>query len=235
MIHLMSKIFRCAVFSIFLLSIPTVFADDLYPADLQPLLNGADTPINRTPGFYVGINGGYSPIFARYQRRPASEGEKGKWEDLKIGEGLGYSLFMGYQFNGFLALESGYSRFSDFNGIVKFHDDPYSSLGIHIKNEALYSALKLILPLGNRFQLYGKAGGAYLIGSASLLVDNGLKFTQDVNGLAPYAAVGFAYYISNHTAFTYEAACTAIETQPVNIPRVDVAMCMGTMGLTYRF
>ena len=72
-----------------------------------------------------------------------------------------YNANLGYQFNKYFALEAGYSYFGWSN--------TYAGI---VSNKYNYSmpdlTTKLILPIGNRFNIYAKLGVTYLIGSETI-------------------------------------------------------------------
>lgn len=105
-------------------------------------------------GLYLGAQGGWGNI-----HQEALDGDN----DSNADTGIAGRLFAGFKFNQNLALESGFTKFSNMNtsattttGLVT------DSTSGQIKSYAVDLVVKGILPLQNGFDLYGKLGAAYL-------------------------------------------------------------------------
>jgi opacity protein-like surface antigen len=82
-----------------------------------------------------------------------------------LNSGLAGRVFAGLQFQPNIAAEMGYSKFRD----AKFNSSTTSNAGLTteaynatIKSYAVDLVAKIIVPLQNGFNIYGKVGGAYL-------------------------------------------------------------------------
>ncbi|MES2141972.1 MAG: outer membrane beta-barrel protein [Pseudomonadota bacterium] len=121
--------------------------------------------------------------------------------------GLAGRLAVGYQFNQNLALELGYLQLK--NG--KYFEEAYAfPTGTEkLKQNAIDIAAKGILPLSDRFNIYGKLGIAYLTSNITFKdVDSDSKASGNNNQIyniakhkwAPEAAVGVSYDITQNVS-----------------------------------
>lgn len=125
-------------------------------------------------GAYVGGQVGYGHFgeFRDYGKDNTSGGVAGR-------------VFGGYQFNSYLAAELGWTKFSNL-----------SEQGISLKTNAVDIVGKAILPVADGFNLYAKAGAAYVMSDV------------DVKGFGsgtekkwfPTAGVGASYDITPNVA-----------------------------------
>lgn len=98
----------------------------------------------------------------------------------------------GYQFNQNLALEIGYTRFSDidFSGV-----GGVAGQNISLRENALDFMAKPLLPLSNNFNIYAKMGLAYVKANGSDIV-NGKSYLGYSDGWDPAFGLGLSYDIT---------------------------------------
>lgn len=98
----------------------------------------------------------------------------------------------GYQFNQNLALEIGYTRFSDvdFSGV-----GGVSGQNVSLSENALDFMAKPLLPLSNNFNIYAKMGLAYVKANGSAVV-NGTSYLGYSDDWDPAFGLGLSYDIT---------------------------------------
>ncbi len=116
---------------------------------------------------------------------------------------------LGYQFTPHLALEVGATSY-------------HKVLGE--RNYNTHVAAKAILPVGDKVDVFGKAGVAYVHA-----IDAGSYFVASKKAVAPYVGVGASYWISDNVAATVQAEATAKRHERTP------AMFATTAGLTWKF
>ena len=151
--------------------------------------------------------------------------------------GLAGRLAIGYQVNQNLALELGYLQLIKAKYFEKA--DAFSTGTEKLKQNAIDIAAKGILPLSDRFNVYGKLGVAYLTSDISFKntgshTSNSENKNNDYNiakhKWAPEAAVGVSYDITQNVSV--DTSWTHIQPlgkkRPGNIDFVAV-------GIGYKF
>ena len=162
------------------------------------------------------------------------QAEKGVYIDGNAGYGLlpgfsphrggfAYNGDIGYQLNNYFGLELGYNHFAN----VPY---PYASKG----NYSGDLALKGILPLAERWNLFGKLGLAYVHSQQKFSnfshINNNLttNFTYgSVSGPAPYLAAGVSYKLSQQ----FDINAQIHGTPGTHVPEMYAAL----IGLSYHF
>jgi len=79
-----------------------------------------------------------------------------------------YKFYGGYQFNRNVALEGGYADFGKFDARREIMVPVYGSMPGNVRAGSFYLGAVGIVPLPNRFSLFGKLGTGYTTGTASL-------------------------------------------------------------------
>lgn len=118
--------------------------------------------------------------------------------------GLAGRIAVGYQFTPHWAVELGYLQLHNQIATVTA-GGPYAPGTETVKQNALDMAAKATLPLTDKFDIYGKAGVAYL---SSTITSNFYGTKGDQNNhfgvakhkLAPEAAVGISYDITSNVS-----------------------------------
>ncbi len=187
---------------------------------LSPLCAFAEIPednsldYNKMSGFYLGANAGYSWLNAAGQH-----------------SGFAGNPYLGYQFNPYIALESGYLHFADStDGFQK-----------NSNNYAVYAALKAILPIGQRVSLYSKLGAAMVSSTAHGTIPSyspgyltpsfgETSYSDTYYTISPYSAIGTSVALTEHVTLDFQLA-GVINSNPA-LPSVMLA---ATTGLSYRF
>lgn len=80
------------------------------------------------------------------------------------GDSDGWKIFGGYTFNKYFGLEVAYNDFGSFDETITGYDDFGSpiSAGLDLEVEALDLSLRGIIPLGERFELFGTLGYSHV-------------------------------------------------------------------------
>lgn len=172
-----------------------------------PLFGNAATPpadpYARNSGFF--IQGGVGVLLNHINK---IYGYK-----LNSAHGFGAMVAGGYQVNKYLALEIDFP----YENEGRYRIGPLSG---KLSVMSIAPAIRGILPLTNRFSIYGKLGVAYPF----VKVDN---FPATSEGwLDPYVGVGMAYALNRHWDVNAEVSGT------VNSHIQDG---LGMLGLTYHF
>ena len=153
--------------------------------------------------------------------------------------GLAGRIALGYQFNPNFALEAGYLRLSS----SRVAGTSYKPLGVGqgtltLQQNVIDFLAKGIIPISDKFNLYGKAGLAYVNSAISANIPTIPPTQGNLNGvtdvarykLAPEVALGVSYDLSSHvsvdTSWTHIQAFG--KSRPGNIDFVAV-------GLSYNF
>ena len=177
------------------------------------------------PGPYIGLQAGWANL-----HQPTFFGNSQK------GDGIAGTVFGGMQFNEFIGLELGYTKFSNMNISSSGHNDlgiPYNNSG-NIKSYATDVVAKLTMPLQNGISLNGKLGGAYLYEQANIRTTPtiGTSFNQrkTEDKIMPAFGLGASYDINQNV--TGDISWLHIQA----IGNTDLASTdfLG-MGLTYHF
>src|SRR3990167_109154 len=114
------------------------------PASDQSLFNNNDA------GFFISGNLGYDKFdFAKPTASPTAQ-------DSITNTGFAWNGNVGYQFNSYFALESGYTQFADVNA-----NSPIAGGTLAVMNKDNYGIdllAKGILPINQKFNVFAKAG-----------------------------------------------------------------------------
>lgn len=167
------------------------------------------------PGVYVTGQLGYANThMGNKTTLPSFESKEGKVTFDKNNlnnNGLAGRLAIGYQFNQTLAIEMGYLQLgqkkSNFSGeLTPKGLDPVNVNGsFKLSQYAIDLAAKGILPISDKFNVYGKLGVAYLTtttkniinsSASGISIDNDSIPTFAKHKWAPEAAVGVSYDIT---------------------------------------
>ena len=204
-------------------------------------------------GFYMGLQAGRTDTY-QDSRILANLPEKSGNNLLGLSstinnQGIGGRIFLGYQFNPYLATELGYTRFNQnsISAVQTYLNNgvtAYSYQG-DIKEHAFDLSEKLMLPLQYNFSPYVKAGAAYI--SSSTIIDAFQDFIQDGPGntlpvkaytiyldktsqaIRPLLGAGIDYRIPN-TDFNMGVSYTEI-LGGGDIPRANLI----ALGIEYKF
>jgi OOP family OmpA-OmpF porin len=103
--------------------------------------------------------------------------------------GVGFKLFLGYRFNKFLAVEGSFITFGDFATNVTVGSETARA---EFNPKAWSGAGLLIVPLGDRLELFGKAGMAAVKSERQTTV-GGASFTLGKDRNEPIYGLGLSY------------------------------------------
>ncbi|WP_342228271.1 outer membrane beta-barrel protein [Rickettsiella endosymbiont of Rhagonycha lignosa] len=156
-----------------------------------------------TNGIYVTGQAGYAKTHMknRLSFDPAFPGSK----SMPNG-GIAGRFAIGYQFNPNLAVELGYLQLSTLKATtpnIVIHGAWYQPGSITLKQNAIDVAAKGILPINDKFNVYGKLGVAYLTSEAAYLNErtgNNDNYGNDLgvakHQWAPEAGIGLSFNIT---------------------------------------
>jgi OmpA-OmpF porin, OOP family len=171
------------------------------------------------PGPYLGLQIGWGTI-----HQPNFS------DNTNHSDGVAGMAFGGMQFNEYLGVELGYTKFSNMNTSAS---DGFSSANGTIKSYATDLVAKVTLPLQNGLNLYGKVGGAYLWEQATVTVTDGPFRATDRNTeskIMPAFGLGASYDINSNV--TGDLAWMHIQ----KVGNTDLANTdFVGLGLTYHF
>jgi len=116
-------------------------------------------------GWYSGLSLGRSQIGIRDSILPVT----GATLSNLSGDdsSTGYKLYGGYQFTRNLALEGGYADFARFDARREIVAPAFGSMSSNIRAGGFYLGAVGIVPLPNRFSLFGKLGTGYTTGTGA--------------------------------------------------------------------
>ncbi|OGT35683.1 MAG: hypothetical protein A3F11_07190 [Gammaproteobacteria bacterium RIFCSPHIGHO2_12_FULL_37_14] len=191
------------------------------PASDQPSSNNNDA------GFFISGNLGYDKFdFAKPTTAPISQ-------DSITNTGFAWNGNVGYQFNSYFALESGYTQFAD---VLANSPIPGISSGmLAVENKDNYGIdllAKGILPINQKFNVFAKAGVMRL--HTTQVTSRLGVFPDSSTTLAsvryvPEFGVGASYNLTHNVALTLQGITTLKSNN--NIP----ATYAGYAGLSYKF
>lgn len=144
----------------------------------------------------------------------------------------GFKLYGGYRLNRYFAVEGGYFRLGDFGYTAT--TVPAGTLTGNMKVQGLNLDLVGIVPLGERFEVFGRVGAAYaqtrdrFTGTGAVIVTNPNPRKNDTN---LKLGVGMGYRFSDTLAMRIEAERYRINDAVGNKGDVD----MLSVGLVYYF
>lgn len=176
-----------------------------------------------TPGVYVEGQMGYAHTGNHFIKPFPSGKVTSKYQG-----GLAGRLAIGYQFNPNWAVEMGYLQLAKQDANVK----STVSQSITINQHAFDLVGKGILPVTAKFNLYAKAGMAYLVTDVKGNLINGESIIKPVakHSWAPEVGVGATYNVTSNVFI--DTALTHIQTIGKNKPsNINTA----TIGLGFTF
>ena len=144
----------------------------------------------------------------------------------------GFKLYGGYRMNRYFALEGGYFRLGDFGYTAT--TVPPGTLTGNMKVQGLNLDLVGILPLGERFEVFGRVGAAYaqtrdrFTGTGAVVVTNANPRKSDTN---LKVGLGMGYRFSDNLGVRIEAERYRVNDAVGNKGDVD----MLSVGLVYHF
>ena len=130
-----------------------------------------------------------------------------------------FRLTAGWLFNEFFSLEGGYHNFGDFEQGFTVGGNPFD---IRLKADGFTLGATGIIPLGERFALFGRAGAFFWDGDAEI---NNISQArpEDTN---PYFGAGARFAITDHLSLVGDWTRYELE---------DTESGVIALGLTYRF
>ncbi len=167
----------------------------------------AESDVKNDSGLYVGGNYGYLKV----------DGDDDFDDDNDVWQGL-----VGYKFNPYIAVEGSYIDFGK-----------YGSSVAGAETDGYTAALKLMLPLGERVELYAKGGQLWYDTDYNVA---GISASDDDTGVFAGAGVGFKItenFLINAEYTWYDAEIDAGDV--VDGANTSTDFKQASIGLEYRF
>ena len=158
-------------------------------------------------GIYVGANYGYLKV----------DGDDDFDDNSDVMQGL-----VGYKFNKYLALEGSYINFGDYgNGLANAETDGYTA------------ALKVMLPIVDRVELYAKGGQLWYSTDYDVV-----GFSGNDDGEGVFAGAGVAFKVTDrfliNAEYTWYDADINVDSV-ANGGKTDTDFNQASIGVEYRF
>ncbi len=158
-------------------------------------------------GIYVGANYGYLKV----------DGDDDFDDNSDVMQGL-----VGYKFNKYLALEGSYINFGDYgNGLANAETDGYTA------------ALKVMLPIADRVELYAKGGQLWYSTDYDVV-----GFSGNDDGEGVFAGAGVAFKVTDrfliNAEYTWYDADIKVDSV-ANGGKTDTDFNQASIGVEYRF
>ena len=158
-------------------------------------------------GIYVGANYGYLKV----------DGDDDFDDNSDVMQGL-----VGYKFNKYLALEGSYINFGDYgNGLANAETDGYTA------------ALKVMLPIADRVELYAKGGQLWYSTDYDVV-----GFSGNDDGEGVFAGAGVAFKVTDRFLINAEYTWYDAEINVDNVAnggKTDTDFNQASIGVEYRF
>jgi len=158
-------------------------------------------------GIYVGANYGYLKV----------DGDDDFDDNSDVMQGL-----VGYKFNKYLALEGSYINFGDYgNSLANAETDGYTA------------ALKVMLPIADRVELYAKGGQLWYSTDYDVV-----GFSGNDDGEGVFAGAGVAFKVTDrfliNAEYTWYDADINVDSV-ANGGKTDTDFNQASIGVEYRF
>lgn len=158
-------------------------------------------------GIYVGANYGYLKV----------DGDDDFDDNSDVMQGL-----VGYKFNKYLALEGSYINFGDYgNGLANAETDGYTA------------ALKVMLPIADRVELYAKGGQLWYSTDYEVV-----GFSGNDDGEGVFAGAGVAFKVTDRFLINAEYTWYDADINVDNVAnggKTDTDFNQASIGVEYRF
>ncbi|MGI1987697.1 porin family protein [Shewanella glacialipiscicola] len=158
-------------------------------------------------GIYVGANYGYLKV----------DGDDDFDDNSDVMQGL-----VGYKFNKYLALEGSYINFGDYgNGLANAETDGYTA------------ALKVMLPIADRVELYAKGGQLWYSTDYDVV-----GFSGNDDGEGVFAGAGVAFKVTDRFLINAEYTWYDADINVDNVAnggKTDTDFNQASIGVEYRF
>ncbi|MFZ0219516.1 MAG: outer membrane beta-barrel protein [Candidatus Aquirickettsiella sp.] len=144
--------------------------------------------------------------------------------------GLAGRLAVGYQFNPNWAVEMGYLRFANQKANIK---STLTNQSITINQHAYDLVGKGIYPISSKFDIYAKAGIAYLVTglSGNTIAQQSIIKPVAKHSWAPEAGIGVTYNVTSNvfidTAFTHIQPIGKNKPSNINMATVGIGFSFG--------
>ncbi len=158
-------------------------------------------------GIYVGANYGYLKV----------DGDDDFDDNSDVMQGL-----VGYKFNKYLALEGSYINFGDYgNGLANAETDGYTA------------ALKVMLPIVDRVELYAKGGQLWYSTDYDVV-----GFSGNDDGEGVFVGAGVAFKVTDRFLINAEYTWYDADINVDNVAnggKTDTDFNQASVGVEYRF
>lgn len=170
--------------------------------------------VNNASGVFISGNLGYAKQNAKVVSPLTAK-------DLR---GFAWNANAGYQFNQYLALEAGYTRFSDVKAAVGSNKFDAKLYGVDVLAKAIY-------PINDQFNVFAKAGAMDMFQKTSA---DGVT-TVNRSRIVPEFGVGTSYNVTSNVALTLQGITTLAMKGPKNGSGTMPATYTGLAGVSYKF
>lgn len=183
------------------------------------LCSASQVTLAATAGAYIGGGAGFGQLDSTH-------------EDIRDNNVFGGRVFVGYNFNRYLGLETSYSALAKTRYYNANHSRVYGEYSLN----AWSLVGKIYLPLSDRspFSLYGLFGGSQVEGKFDLGYHARYIATLSDSAFLPTAGAGLSYDLNHHLTTSIEYALTGAKESSDNnlgIPRSSLV----SLNLAYRF
>jgi OmpA-OmpF porin, OOP family len=173
----------------------------------------APTPASNSnaAGIIISGNAGYGKI---------NFSTAGTGASSSVLRGFAWNGNLGYQFNPYVAIESGYTHFHDIN----FGPGKIDTYGVDLLAKGIY-------PINSQFNVFAKAGAMDIFSKA--LINN--TTVARVSRVTPEFGIGTSYNMTHNLALTVQGITTLAMKGPHAGTGTMPATYAGYAGLSYKF
>ena len=175
-------------------------------------------------GFYVGADAGYGITSCSM----CSFSLITNTTDSHSSNGIGGTIFGGYQLNSYLAFEAGWGMLPQLEYVVMHRAYTESA---SVSTSHFYGAIKGMYPINNQWGLFGKVGYDYMTVDSTNLYHTSFS---SINPAGVLLAVGGSYSLNENMALTL-AYNQILDSETRDNTTLNVNVGYGTIGLTYLF
>lgn len=196
------------------------------------LAGGASQAAAPDNSWYLGGKAGWSKFYSVEINSDASELLDNLTTRKNDASDFGFGAFVGYQLNPHVGFEVGYDWLGEYR--IK---GSYEGINLDAKAPAqlVQASVRLIAPLENGVDLYGRLGGAYTRVESKIQAA-GLSDSSDDTGAAFVGAVGAEYEFEPNWALRLEYQYTTpLGDKALDKSGIEMNNGLLSLGMIYRF
>jgi OOP family OmpA-OmpF porin len=157
-------------------------------------------------GWYSGLSAGRSQVGIRDSLVPTTGAALSRFDTDD--SNTGFKFYGGYRFNRNVTLEGGYADFGKFDSQREMMVPAFGSLSSGIRASGFYVGAVGVVPLPNRFSLFGKLGTGYTTNQAFVSTSSAMLTPADLGARrtewnSKYG-LGASYEMSNKLGLRFE-------------------------------